>query len=413
MLIDYKSNYNKIIELVRNHFSLTNSSMETFEKVFLKGAAVEDFSYKLDENFRLERPLSIKDIESIDESWMMFKFYFGEYCVDTGITYQEYLLGNRTNQKNISKLSKDLKKFYTSKNTVFMQRVGMYGYGLDDLIQEINNVRLPRKKLKAVLTFNLSDMFMCSTGQDWTSCLNLESEYSGVYSYGLASLPFDKNRGMVYISSRNDNQTESFGITSEKMYKRSFFLVDEADRFNILKWYPAVDNFNTTSKLMNDIFPFEFKDIDSLFIPKHSLELPEMTSDGNTYSFYIYQDKTEIDKISKRIIYSGGKGNQYFLNEENNFGQFINCKGGLRRIISEGKEIKDFAKGSFTCESCRHNFSEDERNIVEGRSLCYSCFDDYAVYCESCGEYVLSENFNFEERICHQCYDNIVEESIY
>lgn len=409
-MINYAENYENIISLVSKYFSLDDTSQKEFEEKIRKGTnADEAFIHKLDNNFRLEKNLSINDLEDFDESWNYFKFYFGEYCVDTGITYAEYLMNSRTNQKNFSKISKDLKKYYKSKDTIFGIERGPYA--IDNILEDINNHRLPRKKLKLVLSFNFADMFMCSTGQDWTSCLNLESAYYGAYWLGLASIPFDKNRGMIYLTSQRDNITSRHSISAERMFKRSFGLIDTENNINLLKWYPNDFVTNNHIRKLSEIFsPINFRQVDMFFKAKYPVEMPSLKrKDGEKRKIYIYQDKTEISNFTE-LIYSGGKGNQHFVNGENSFGPFVNCEGGIERLSHEAKEIYDFIKVKSVCRRCGEYIDEENSFHLNGNSYCESCFDEIAAYCERCDTTVHETEYNFEMQMCDECAHEVAEE---
>ncbi|MFW6282053.1 MAG: hypothetical protein ACOC1O_04595 [bacterium] len=403
-MIIYSENYDNIIKLSNNFFSLEDKTKKRFEENVRKGTlASENIKEHLDNNFRVEKNLSLNEVEQLDESWQNFKYHFGEYCVDTGITYSEYLNGIRTNQKNISKISKDLKNFYRNKDTIFRTKSSISE--IDYYLKSINDFRLPRQKLKLVVSFNISDMFMASTGQEWTSCLNLKSEYFGSYWYGLASLPFDKNRGMIYLAYQRDNLTSSFNIVSEKMYKRTFFLIDENNVFNILKWYPNSFETKKYIDLLNvSFYPFSFKEIDEFFTSKYEVDLPKINSEKNI-EFYIYQDKTEIDYSRKKMFFTRKKGNQYFINGNSNFGQYINCEGGLIRIIEEQKSVKDFLLKTFICEMCENEFQTNEMRIASDIQMCNTCFHERTSYCEHCDKNVLSDEYHFEYGMCDNCFE--------
>lgn len=408
-MIDYSQNYENIIRLAEDYFSLEEETLKRFkENVKIGSVADPEILERLNSSFRVEKNLSIDEIEALDESWQFFKFHFGEYCVDTGITYSEYLFGNRTNQKNVSKISKDLKRYYKTENTVFSKRNRVDD--VDWILSNINNFRLPRKKLKLVVSFNISDMFMSSSGQEWTSCLNLNSDYFGSYWYGLSSLPFDKNRGMIYLTYQKENSTQSFGITSEKMYKRSFFLLDERNHFNILRWYPNEFETNKYLDALNSIFPFRFKQINHSFVSKHPVDLPKVKAKGGReIEFYIYQDKTEINYIDKKMYFTGGKCNQYFTNGDSHFGQFINCEGGLSKMVSEELDVYHFISKTFRCERCEEIFSENDRYEIEGQVICRHCYDENVMYCERCGNEVMANNFNFDHDMCDECFSETEE----
>lgn len=375
-MIDYKQNYKAIEELVRKRFSLNKESQEKFSEMIMKGTTADEKTREnLDENFRIERNLTINQMEYLDVSWKMFKYYFGEYCVDEGITYSEFLLNSKVVKKNYSKLTKDVKRYYLNNDTIFASKAP---YGIEGILIEINNLRLPRKKLKIVLTFNLSDMFMCSTGQDWTSCLNLESNYFGCYWQGLASLPFDTNRCMVYLAPQSQKEYNSaFGITNERMFRRTFGLLDKNNKINLLRWYPNdFDKSNYIPVLNDALEPFLFKKIGLDFEQKNDFDLPTMkiTKLGRSISFYIYQDKTFIEEDGT-IHFSSEKGNQYFMDDNIQFGPFISCEGGLKKLISLDREIHDFTGAkTINCSECNDRISEDDSYFSNDRVYCYECY---------------------------------------
>lgn len=378
-MIDYALNLSNINELVSNHFSLDEESQKKFSETILLGtAADEDITNKLDENFRIERNLSLSDLEGLDISWKLFKYHFGEYCFDTQITYSEFLLNNKVNQKNTSKLSKDVKRYYTENDTAYFLRNN--DFDLQAQLETINNYRLPRKKLKMVLSFNLSDMFMCSSGQDWTSCLNLESDYFGCYWLGVASIPFDRNRCMVYLAPQNQKEEISvFDISVERMFKRTFGLLDNEGRINILKWYPTGFEGDYYLTALNRFFPFfSFQEINEEFIPKHELKLPSLkkTKKGEEISFYIYQDKTFISEDGD-LKYTYDKGNQHFSSYNgSSFGPFIHCTGGLKRIKKLDSEVINFVGRHVTCYRCEEIVHEDDILVYNDYPHCLCCYDE-------------------------------------
>ena len=62
------------------------------------------------------------------------------------------------------------------------------------------------------------------------------------------------------------------------------------------------------------------------------------------------------------------------------------------------------------CNNCGTRVPEGEGYWVEGDLLCQDCFDEYAVECADCGEYVYRSNAYWdeddEEWYCYYCYKN-------
>lgn len=97
------------------------------------------------------------------------------------------------------------------------------------------------KKLQLVFSLNPVDWFLCSTGNNWSSCLNLENE-GEVFWQGLPQLIGDKNRAMVYLT--DGTQKEYMGIEVDKVITRSWVLLlrtkeDNITHFHFVREYPG------------------------------------------------------------------------------------------------------------------------------------------------------------------------------
>lgn len=376
-MINYLNNYEKIDDLVKKHFSLEKSSQKTFSENIFKGTTADDFiQSKLDSNFRIEKNLSLSNLEKIDTSWSYFKMYFGEYCIHRNLKYHEYYY-NTLHRTRMLKVSKDVLDFYLNTKNAFIEV-----FGESDLrynLNKIQEMKLPKKKLKIVLSFNLSDMFMCSSGQDWSSCLNLESQYFGCYWLGLASLPFDKNRCMIYIAPQKEDNRNVFGIETERMYRRTFALLDHQDRINVLKWYPNHFNLNTYLEEINEMFDeFRFKQIEQGFVPKYETTLPKLKVENKNIEFYIYQDNTFLND-SKVLYFTFDKGNQSFHNGFSRFGPFISCEGGLSYLKESREQVSNYVnKQTYYCDRCDCEVSEESSVLFSSSRYCRDCYNEIA-----------------------------------
>jgi len=105
---------------------------------------------------------------------------------------------------------------------------------LKDQIREkfenISSSRLPNKQgmLKAVISVNPVDIFMASTGKNWTSCISMESDYEAAYWSGIPGAMIDKNRAIVYITNGEKDRYKE--IVIDKMMARSWLLLVRFDR---------------------------------------------------------------------------------------------------------------------------------------------------------------------------------------
>lgn len=65
----------------------------------------------------------------------------------------------------------------------------------------------------------------------------------------------------------------------------------------------------------------------------------------------------------------------------------------------------------FICDDC-HNEGErgeDENNINDDKIVCNNCYDDYN-YCEQCDRHIYADDYNYDESMCQNCWENEREE---
>jgi hypothetical protein len=184
-------------------------------------------------------------------------------------------------------------------------------------LEEIGAASFPKdKKIKLVLSINFNDWLLCSTSENWTSCLNFESHFKAAHYQGLFGLLGDPNRIMIYFTDGTPKEYE--GIISKKMFTRSWALLDTTDTFNVVKFYPF--NIILTNKIQ-EITNIKFIDIDDGFITKnpiHLLEYRYKYDKAYNFSCFIYQDKTHFSFKNKDDIYlkyNGDKGYYTLIRE--------------------------------------------------------------------------------------------------
>jgi len=404
-MINYKRNYKLINDLVEDKFFLSKSSLEIFKKRMEIGTYCdEQFLPLIDENFRIEIDLNLNDLEEFDDSWKIFKNNFGEFCVDEKITYENFFFGSIVYGKNKIKLFKKLRNYYEDNETYYNKVNSSISF------DDINDTKLPVTEMKLVISFNLSDMFMCSSGQEWTSCLNLNSEFTGCYWIDLPSLAFDKNRCMIYLASQEEEKSSVFEIEVEKMYRRTFAIMDNEDIFNILKWYPSEFFTSGILKVLNNkVKVLNFKNIDKTYKQKFPLDLPSF-EDGT--KFYLFQDKTYL--VTQDKISFGVKGHYYVKNGEIKDGNYFNYEGGLKKLIENNEKI--IASNIITtcdeiCYYCGSGIrSTADLYIMSENNTCERCFNAHSYFCESCQEYYHGADYDTYSNLCVHCNSAIEDE---
>ena len=103
-----------------------------------------------------------------------------------------------------------------------------------DSLDKTNESKLPNTDLELVFSANFADFFLCSTSEKWTSCLNLESDYSYSYWAGIPAFITDKNKILVYLT--DGRKKEYLGIQSERMIARNWMFLTK-DIKNEKKYY--------------------------------------------------------------------------------------------------------------------------------------------------------------------------------
>ena len=104
---------------------------------------------------------------------------------------------------------------------------------IDEILYEINCKKLPfdmkgeKKKFEVVISANFADWFLASTGENWHSCISLESTFSQSYWFGNPGMITDRNRAIIYIT--DGVEKEYHGIVVDRILARSFIHIARND----------------------------------------------------------------------------------------------------------------------------------------------------------------------------------------
>lgn len=169
---------------------------------------------------------------------------------------------------------------------------------LKNIFEEIGKYKIPNKKLYLVLSLNFMDWFLCSTGEGWSSCLSLESDYEGGYWHGLPGLIGDKNRALLYIT--DGKQKEYNGIKIDRFICRSWVLtvrkkIEDKKYENLflsMHSYPVEFNIE---KMAENFFGMSF------------IEKRDYFTKGRYYFELLYHETRYSDILFQSFIY-GDRG---------------------------------------------------------------------------------------------------------
>ena len=417
---------NKLLveNIVRKHFGLDEFSLQKFQKALFDPLIDETYlNVGLDENLRFRVSIPIESYSLFDKGWKLFS-KFNRFIKENKISYENFRQNKYFDGKNTRKIFKTIRDFYFQnedyKKSIAVELDLFYLNNEDfDLntesilsanLQSINNYRLPvRKRIYMVLSLNFADWFLSATSEDWSSCLNLNSSYSGCYWADVAGSIIDKNRALFYIT--NGDIKEYKYILSERMLCRSWVLLDKESNFNLVKFYPS-KLFPVSG--IRKITGLDFFDMEEGFISKHAIDFLYYKNNKTCFPFL---DNSTFNRETRIVSgTSNDHGHFYFSKGSNNkfSGQFFHFSGGLNKIINEKKDlVRIDEEAKYICEDCESEILASEIiTTSEGYHICRDCAESNYIRCDFCNDYVhYEESFRINGlSICGNCFqDNYTE----
>lgn len=388
------SNNSIIISLVEKHFSLEEESLDRF-KERINNTFVDPIYSNLGLNdLRKKIKILPEEYEMFDEGWSLFKTLYSEFYEKYKISYDEFSSGLCEG----TKLSKKIILFYRDTTSDLF-------YSIAEKNSRIGKKRLPKiKDLYIVLSINFADWFLCSTSEDWSSCIDLESTYQSSFWSGLPGLVIDKNRALFYLT--DGVKKEYNGIKTDRFISRTWALLDKNDCINTIKEYPLsiISNILLKSKFGKVL------EITPDFVSKYPLDF---LYNKRGYSIFPYLDKSKIKKIRNEYYIAGSDihGGLYGYDKLGSpyDGSPYNCEYGLGSLIEKDIEIDYFCGEQYSCEECGIGLTEDEVYFDKAdHSYCEDCFYEQFYYCSNCGEVVRHESDEKmlkedEKMLCKEC----------
>lgn len=407
-------NFDLINGFVQKYFSLNTASKESFQELILnpdKRAKYisPEFLNIIGEDHRFSFSLSGDDKIDFDDGWKMFKEIFHEFVMQFAITYENYISNKiRVNNNQEIKLFKFMRNWYSTEGIDYQNKVksktfdkNICPYGSDFELafkratERIGTSKLPDRDLTVTASFNFADWFMVSTSENWSSCLNVQSDYEACFWTGLPGLIVDPNRILLYIT---DGKTKSYrGITVKKFINRTWGLLNTTGEIVPVRHYPQkfVDD-----ESFAELFPFDVSgdDIENVeFRSKYPIDNFLFNNFGE--SIYIYQDFTEFEKTDDGIfIISGSSGYHKmteggYLDEDTNYDY---CDG-LDGLIDSNIEISNYEDAGVMCAQCGERYNEDDMLWgADDQQYCESCYSDNFCNCYHCGESMHNEDAHFD-----------------
>ena len=419
------NNYEIIDKLVKYHFNLSSNGYKDFHNLLWNknNERIIDPILKdlLGKDLRYSISLSEDMYPAIDEGWELFQesFRYMLQYSDIKIKYKNYKENSINYKKNKLKLFKAVKKYYKEDETALRQFVynntnsyfdkrnkeEIFDEAFEKIINEIGTKKIPNKDMTIVLSLNFADWFLCSTSENWGSCLNLESNYESAFWAGLPGLIGDPNRMMFYIT--NGQKKFYNGIETESITARTWGILTEKNNIYPVLSYPVeLLEKSTLSKVFKD---FSFLDEeDKYWISKYPLKIIR-----NTFgqSSFIYQDNSIFLEEDGEYYLEGNNGGASMIEDSGYIseGSSYFYEDGLKNLISRSEDISNYNEESNYCEICNERISEDEMFSTDnGSLLCGECFSDNYTYCENCNTIVENEEIRGvdNELLCEDCFND-------
>jgi hypothetical protein len=368
--------YKKILELLPSYGYDGNNLIIAQEKIrnqFID----ETYRAVIDEDGRFIKKIESADRELLDNGWKLFCHCFNDFVNRNKITYDNFI-------SNSFYIGKQKRKLFKACND-------FYGEDISDEIERISAISLPKKEeLYIVLSVNFNDFILCSTGNPWTSCLDLKS---GQYSNSLSGFLFDRNRAMIYITDKT--KKEFNGIESYVMFSRMWCLLDKSNTININISYPTRESIS--ENLLSQVTGMPLKNIDNSFISKY--EVDKLDNKNDVFVFG-YQDFTKFKSVNDlHLIFSKCTGCYSIINTFDGKKEIVNFDD-IYQLKSHGESLDKLLLTE--CSICGHKTSKV--SFINGDGICKSCFDKEQLICCECGhsykrKFITVDN----EIVCTNC----------
>ena len=409
-------------ELVKKHFSFSKEGYEKFENYLKNPYDKMDDIYKNiikdTENLKTRFELPAEFSEKFDEGWRVFRGNFPQLIRELAITYDNFRENKIVVNKNERKLVKFLEKFIFEESNDIQRRERFasyyqYSYSKDienaklhfaKIMNDIGAKKISKGKMELVFTMDIADWFLCSTGEKWTSCINLESEYEGSYWAGLPGLIGDRNRAMVYIT---DGSKKTFcGITTDRYISRSWVLLGKNNTIQIVKFYPSslIDD-----RRIKDFTNINFKsELDQNFESKYPID-PICFANEKTAG--VFQDGYGLCQDLK--LRYGHHGYNYFYKGKIYSDTIFSCKRGFGAVVKENKTLGDYIIREYVCYNCGNkiiggNLGGDLYKDPEGHEYCRGCYTRKFFNCADCGHTFPIEKVKKNVsgyKFCEECFN--------
>lgn len=435
--VDKKNN--EIILDVLSRFSLADESYKHIQSIFASPDIDPVYGKHLGPDLRKRWPLDYKFLQSAgiisNEGYDHFNSLFVYYQTEATrlgfpkITEEDFNENKILWKKNTVKLKKILVEFFSTHRDIFYLQWdrNRSGIGLPQkskqainedasLVEQyvikanefVGRFKISEKETttELVMSNNPADWLMCSTKEQWTSCLGLESSHG--YWAGIPFILDDKNRTMFYISS-NKRRKSYLGIEVDGMNNRSWGLLDSQDVIRTIRWFP--DSF-LNLEAMKRVTGLDLKNTNDYDRSKYTIMSKIHFADGVAQTPYLdcigvrINDKGEVRYEAKA---SGGVRSFKPSNPKEQVGAHLNGLG-FEAFVKSNRPWFKFLYSKI-CFSCNTDINKSNPFNYGGRYYCDDCVNRLFYSCSVCNNLLLKEGETAAKKtptsstVCPACFN--------
>lgn len=406
------------------------------------------------EDQRIEFKLDLSDpkvqeiLSKSDKAFSLFKQRFSDainILKNEGceISYGDFLSSKVIYKKNVTKIKKVLELAYgfntdesrnAKRRDLNLSSTSLKEEVAQKIVKEFEYIGSYKKKasdISIVLSLNPCDWLMASTGEDFTSCLDVNKKDGDGYRF-FAGLPFlcgDPNRSMLYIKGGSKKTLE--GIEIDKVKSRCWSLIMKDSNIFSIKWYPNKTISNEDMKAITGV-NFVSQGDGAFLGCKYPID-PLFIESGTMHS--IYNDVGCWEYVNGELLHTNSKdkgGQQIFTRS------FVDVSNGSLRFCEQHIKSEDryysatWSLDYFkyrglkwastytkyicsTCGSLDTGFSIEDSKTKYGYSfICQDCYSNKYFKCEKCGRTKDKEHKKsvvYEDGaikfVCKDCYEEM------
>ncbi len=441
-----KKNQEAYLKLIDRFWGLTKESRKFVEERLTTKSFDSEFMKHLrdseDQRIRWDVDFSEAEMQTHfsknDPAYEMFTRKFNSVIAKlqnegVKVSYKAFMDNKILFRKNETKLKKVFEVVYSEEQALYYRDAEIRSTEKisEEIISKyivktfeyIGTMKKPCKKLQLVLSLNLCDWLLASTGGSISSCLNMEGG-GNKYWAGLPLLAGDPNRAMLYVSDGTKKEFE--GITVDNCMTRSWVILTRTNRKSIIRWYSSEILSPSAIKSVTGDGSFQ-RGMDSE--GKNEIT-PIFLEGGITTTIYMDDGYWEKGRTAEKFRHAvGSKGGfQYFAEDLTPAGKgnFDFRRPWNDGSSDEGWKISSFKKNGLSikdyipvalCGKCGERKSYIKNNGL-GYPVCFSCYNKEFFTCESCGQthetvkkhyegFAVNMHIKEARKLCNNCYEKI------